>query len=325
MTEQSPRRVLNGIEATIAGLRANTHGKVLVAGVIGDNLPEKYRNHPQVICWTGNEVEHKEVPAAVRLILITRFNRHVGYGRMHRIAESRDIPCSAKTLGTGEIKRILMPLVERGPVAEKEEPVSMPEAVPVTMPPAGTLKEALELAGAQLTGALAEAHATIESLTESAETEQESGELGKRKQVRKGALGEFLNRHYDITATPFNVEAERLEKLARKEGLASSLASIKQGMYKLRRELGSKPRRAAAPSTLTRAEIEATAPRSPQRPASAGQLSAQIAKDDATLIEMLEEAERGMSAIAATLALLRETVAQRSKKRAELKALISEL
>lgn len=100
------------IAKVVDGIKANEHAKVLIVGCRGDNFPDDpWRRHPQLVFWEGDDTLTKEVPAAVRLILVTRFLGHHSYGKLLKTSQQRNIMFGTKTMGTGEIKDILRPLV----------------------------------------------------------------------------------------------------------------------------------------------------------------------------------------------------------------------
>lgn len=126
-----------GIAALVRGIAANQHARVLVVGGKGDNFPEPYRSHPQLVFWDSKDseqVDRQQVPMAVKLVLVTRFIRHETMARLRALHRDGRFEMVMQMMGTGQIKDMLQPIVDR------EEPVVAPAkslaVVPKQAPPA---------------------------------------------------------------------------------------------------------------------------------------------------------------------------------------------
>ncbi|HET9025187.1 MAG TPA: hypothetical protein VFN64_11480, partial [Burkholderiaceae bacterium] len=102
-----------GVESLILGIRENHHAKVLVVGHRGDNFPEPYRSHPQLLFWELPEVKARAIPQAVKLVIVTRFISHPAFEQLAAECRRRGIRLYSRLLGTGAAKVLLEPLVGR--------------------------------------------------------------------------------------------------------------------------------------------------------------------------------------------------------------------
>lgn len=271
----------------VAGIKANEHAKVLIVGCRGDNFPEPWRSHPQLLFWDGDDASSREVPQAVRLILVTRFLGHHGYGRLNDISAKRNIVFGVETMGTGQIKDLLRPLTVEKPL------VSLPD-----------------VSGQQSSQAVI---ATPLSQADPEIIHEEEHVVGKLKPFGRGELAEFIRQHGNPHARPRVNEADRLEALARSMGWDAGAGSIKQTLY----QAENRGQQAAVPRSEKK-PVPENKPRIAPTPLS---LTA-MADDDAELVRMLDQA---LSDITATLGLLRETVVKRAEKRRQLKEMLKEL
>lgn len=105
----------------VEGIRQNAHAKVLVVGHRGDNFPEPYRGHAQLVFWEADEADARPIPASVRMVLVTRFLGHHVYRTLADTCAKRNIVFGVKTMGTGEVKRLLLPFVAKARVPEPED------------------------------------------------------------------------------------------------------------------------------------------------------------------------------------------------------------
>lgn len=114
-------------------------GYVLVIGGGTDELPDKYRNHPQIMLWDDNRqgFNGKKVPTNTRAILFNRWISHSSAAQMRNAAERLKIPIFPM-LRTREIKEMLSDVVNEPPIPTSvtEEIELPPVPVKVPMPPA---------------------------------------------------------------------------------------------------------------------------------------------------------------------------------------------
>lgn len=105
-------------------------GYLLVAGGSVDSLPDKIRNHPQIILWDDNSqgVTRKEVPSNTRAILYNRWVSHATAHKLRFAAQKLNIP-TFPMLKTREIKDLLTQMIlEQEPVPTiTTETIEVPE------------------------------------------------------------------------------------------------------------------------------------------------------------------------------------------------------
>jgi hypothetical protein len=112
--------------------------RVLLVGASRTNLPRALAEHPQVQLWDSDGPRARTVPAPVRVVLFTKW---VGHNQHHQIREdaARDKArfIWPELLGTGEIRRLLQPLIADAvsPLVEAQEPL---EQTPPPAPPTPT-------------------------------------------------------------------------------------------------------------------------------------------------------------------------------------------
>lgn len=271
----------------IDGLRKNGHGKVLVVGCRGDNFDADWRANPQFVFWNGDASVTGTVPQAAKLILVTRFLPHTGYGRLRKEATRMGITFHPNTLGTGEIKDLLRPLMA-----------------------AAAERAAAEASEAVLAGRRRQASEFGEAPPTEAEREAALRAAARPPDLRSWAryeMREFLINHAHLDAVPHSIEAERLRVLALSLGVSTTTDSLKQGMYILRKEREEivKPTKVAtpAPPAPSVAQPIAIAP--------LATAAAKMTDSDAEILRMLDD-------VAAAVALIRATVIERSAKQLKL-------
>ncbi len=278
---ESPR--FTGYVRTIEGIRQNTHAKVLVVGHRGDNFPAPYHEHPQLLFWETDEANPDGLPAAVKMVLLTRFVNHSLYGKLADECARRNIVFCTKLMGTGEIKKLLAPLVFRGAIDEPEQ------APRVTM--------------------------------ETVVTKQEQSMEDKKKFDSGGAV-RFVLEHGDVMAMNVPVEAERLAKLANAQGFtASSKRSMENTIYIIRRKQGmfSRRRRAvAAPVEKPQRGRRPKAVVPEEAPPTTVLVTGRLLDDDREIMRMLDD-------LVTAAGLIRETIAKRAERRAQVKELLAGL
>lgn len=114
------------IARTIAGIVANGHKKVLIAGVMNDNVTEEMRRHDQLVFWRGEEALNSVPPAATALVATTRFIQHRVSERLKAYCQRENIVFVSQPLGTGQIKTLLAPFLTE---TKKEEARSEPPRI----------------------------------------------------------------------------------------------------------------------------------------------------------------------------------------------------
>lgn len=296
------------IDQTVAGIRANAHAKILIVGCRGDNFPEPYKSHPQLVFRDSAFGFTDQVPQAVRLILVTRFIKHHQYAKLASISQSRSIHMHKGTLGTGEVKRLLAPLIGR--TIDTDRAVAM-----------ATEKEKIAVAK-PVTTIMAPA---VPDRAKVAKANMKPTELKPIRLYGNGGLREFVTKFANLTFEPRFKEGQRLEQMARDMGYDTTARSIEQAMYTVRKRVLETVRKSGTPSTLTAADIAQTAPKPVETTAAPMVKAASLGDDDAALLAMIDDAERALRDVAATVDLLRQTIAGRAEQRARLKAQVKAL
>lgn len=293
VTNDRERPLVHGLQANmldviIRGLVANTHGKALVVGVIGGNFTAEITNHPQIILWETEEAERREVPQAVRVVMFTRFISHHVYDVVKTACEKRGIVVGTATMGIGQIKALLRPLVD---AAQKEKEILMrtehdaSAAVETTtpVPPATT--------------ALAVGH------------------------TKRGVLKKFVLKH--DSGKPVAEEGPRLYQMAVAQGLPTTEASVMNRLWVLRKQQRDKAERQAARETrrsVPKVEVLTKVVETPAQALAPAKSSGllDLNEDDAIMLKNLDDA-------VAAIQLARELIARRSESRQALKDLLSKL
>lgn len=284
METETVKTAFGNLVRVVEGIRQNGNAKVLVVGAKGDNFPAEYRAHKQLIFWDSDESSGRDVPQAVKLILLTRFIRHHVYHALSDIAVKRNIIFGVKTMGTGEIKTVLRPLVYRGALPEPDEERVREK---FTQPAEGI---------------------TVVSepvVAKTAEEPMETETVVGRKST-KGALKAFVLEHADLHKRPISKEGERVAELALQAGFTKTTAkSVTQTIYQIRSDNGHASRTvtvkpAAKPAPTRKAPATRTVKASPFAVA-----------DDSEVTRLLDDAM-------AALDLVKQELAKRAERRAEL-------
>lgn len=281
----------NGIAQVVTGLAVNAHYKVLILGQKGDNFPQAYREHPQIVLWgSDKKVIAENIPQAVRLVLTTRFNSHPDLVNIRRVCQMRGIPCPSKPYGTGEIKALLAPIMAR------VNGVRQPEPSPEPPPP----KPKAE-----------------------AEPDPAKPKTFGRHGMR---LTTFILQHGDPFKLPHDVEGRRLHKLAEAEGYTTTPASITQAMYQLRKQLtppkAVEPKAVVVEAPKVEAKPAKAAPKAeppvvppPVALPVPGSVSATLSDEDKAILQMLDEAARQIADVLAAHDLIRRSIVERAERR----------
>lgn len=89
--------------------------RILVVGTRAGNLPDALRRHPKIVEWDSDSeqavLKARKLPDGVGAILTTRFLSHVAFDKVRELADAAGIYICPRVLGTGEIRRMLQPLV----------------------------------------------------------------------------------------------------------------------------------------------------------------------------------------------------------------------
>jgi hypothetical protein len=309
-----------GVAQLIQGIAANQHAKVLVVGVRGTNVPPEWRVCPQVVFWDGDDADTRAVPAAVKLVLVTRFNSHSSFRRLVGLARHGQFVLHPEHLGTGELKDLLQPIIQKWEAAKAAERESRrtakeeaKEQLDALVPEAAADEDTDGDEGAPVMTALARAKALAR---------------GDMKRFRPGELQEFVERNLNREATKVPggkaAESRRLQKLAVLKKYLTTPESIAQTITAMVREGGPVPQ-------LPAGELEPL-PESRQLPAHIPPVVAEprtpATDDDAQLLRLVDEAIAGLVLVneaLGSLGRIKEAIALRASKRAELKRLLSEL
>jgi len=109
--------------------------RVLLVGAAPTNLPAALAQHAQVELWDSDGPRKRTVPAGIRIVLFTKWCGHTQH-RQIREEAARDPQrfIWPELLGTGEIRRLLQPLVA-GDVAPRVEAQVPLEETPPPAPP----------------------------------------------------------------------------------------------------------------------------------------------------------------------------------------------
>lgn len=282
------RNIVMQISEVIAGIKANEHAKVLIVGVKGDNFPPVYHNHPQLIFWDADHSLNATIPAAVQLICPTRFMQHTLWTKLQVEAKRREIAL-VHTSNTGEIKRLLAPLIPNKPDTLGPQIVSVGQGV-LDMAPPPVLKM-------------------------------------KDGRLSIGVLGKFVAEHFNRDALlPYRPgqrdgrllrESERLAALANSMGIPTTAVSVKGALTRKREELLALEKRAEvnqrrSETQKANAAAKAAAVALPPVPVVQTVVASQtaaIADDDQALLLMTRDA-------IAALQLIREKLEDRAQKKA---------
>ena len=290
VTTNAQERHLSGLEALVAGLAANGHGKVLVCG-FPQHFPDSYRRHPQVVIWDYNG-ETRAVPAAVRLVLITRFLRHGAMYRLKDWCAQNGVTFGHRVMGTGEIRALLRPLVGD-------------DAAVDTMDDDNTQETDNAMATAEQTTTAAEDRPKLDG-----------------NKFAKGELARMVSKHANLGIDVIKPEAERVHKVLTDLGMRTTVGSVAQCIGQMRIKLGiRKGRKGDAPANgkASKRKVERETPRDAEKfEAPQAQLSAAIADDDQQILQMLTDAVAAME-------LVRDAIVRRGEKRAQLRQLLKEL
>lgn len=283
-SSESAAKMLH-IAQAIAGLKANGHGKILVVGCRGDNFPEPYRSHPQVVYWeTG---EGGDVPAATRIILLTRFLRHSLSDSLRAQARKKDILFSAYSMGTGEIRKLLDPLVQ--PAAEATEDL---DVEPQAKEPVSPAERGLKRFAPGEAQAFVQRHGDIDAKPYSAESH------------RLAALAKSMGYHTteaSMAQTAYMLREDRSRRASELERVRARLHPAPEA------PAAPVPEPPGAPTPVQAVVVAAEVPK-----------TAALPPDDVEILRMLDD-------VTASVALIRDTVLRRAEKRQQLKQLLGEL
>lgn len=114
---------MNNIRAVIDGIISNEHAKIVVAGVLGDNLPPNFYQCPQIIIWSAEQAGTARLPKATKLVLTTRFVGHASLAHLDKECKSVGTARAPKPYGTGELRTLLLPVLEAQTKRVKVEPI----------------------------------------------------------------------------------------------------------------------------------------------------------------------------------------------------------
>lgn len=108
--------------------------KVLVVGLLADQLPDRFRDDDRVIVWPSNHMNNTirgEVPVDVEQIVVCRFISHASFEQLRKVAMQRHIWLHSKPYNTGQIKRALDALLGNAPEVRESDLEKIPaEATP---------------------------------------------------------------------------------------------------------------------------------------------------------------------------------------------------
>lgn len=192
-------------------------GVVLVVGADSHVFPASYQEHAKLLLWSNTNASrdallHRQVPAAVRVIVTTRWMAHKLSDRLVRIARQRGLRFYP-TLSPGEVKRLLEPILVQTPVRTEARTIMTDTADPV-------LSETPPASGPPPLALADEPH------------EQASEEsMAKRDQPRGWLKTIILDEVKSIPSgmTMYDVGAKLYESL-KKRGYQTSLGSVRQAV-----------------------------------------------------------------------------------------------
>jgi len=296
--------------------RLSAGERVLIVGARPSNLPAVLQTHPQVEHWESTATFPTSVPARARIVLFTKWVGHTDHKTIRADAgrdETRFI--WPALLGTGQIRRLLKPLIDNPP------------------PPAPAPEPAVE---------------TVEPMSAPCDC----GYVPHCGIAWGGSTREFVEVHWhrdeEHTAGWQTREAKRLHRLSAQHGLSTTLNYVQILISQLNTEHGkrerdeaqlSAERAARAAEALAHAEAqhweeikqdhaaklarveareaaEAATPPPAPKPKSTEAVQAGEQRVDAELGELL----RMIDDATAVLALARETIVQLSRDNAEQRA-----
>lgn len=195
-------------EAAAVKRALNGGGTLLLVGGRSTNFDDTIRQHPRITVWDSTDpaTDRKEPPDNTKVIFCTRFIRHTMFHKLQRFAAKRHILMMPGFGGTGEIKEVVhMALAATPPVATQTAPPFIPTSTIVNPP---TM--------------FSEPSADADADTAAPQ--------------RKGAVKAFVALHANLSAVPTIDEARRLLALAEADGISTTVATIGQTLYLLRRE-----------------------------------------------------------------------------------------
>lgn len=209
-------------EAAAVKRALNGGGTLLLVGGRSTNFDDTIRQHPRITVWDSTDpaTDRKDPPDNTKVIFCTRFIRHTMFHKLQRFAQKRHILMMPGFGGTGEIKEV----------------VNMALAVTPTAPPT---------APPLLTSTIVNPSTMFPD--PSADTDVDAG-----APQRKGAVKAFVAQHANLDAVPTIDEARRLLALAETEGISTTVASLSQILYLLRRERDGLPSVVKAPPPTTK-------------------------------------------------------------------------
>jgi hypothetical protein len=239
-------------------------GKVLIAGGQWSKQWDTWKDHPQLIWWTGEQKDIKRelinhsgyLPDNVKGVILSRYISHSESGQI--IAEAR------------KKRALIMPMLNDGEITRLLEEITTPTV--------------------QTNG---EAKVKIVQPVEPEPVEQET-DVTMHKPGR-GEMARFVAEHHK-TDLITSLEGERLFAIAKKSGLQTTVGSMKQSIFKYRKDLGvvvgslaGKKTSVGVPRT-EKAETKAVAP-APRTPEPATE------NDVDLLLKMVEDSITGLQLI----------------------------
>lgn len=197
--------------------------RVIVLGARPSNLPPGVLRNPLVECWQRDAGLHRRtLPDNAGLVLHTRFTNHTDLHRLSAEAYRRGVEWHNVPFSTGDLWKILQPLV---PSTEPPAPA---------LPPASIIEAPLP--------APAPAVSVVQPVVLEEPVMVTSNVNGK---TRRGALNPFVYKNANLMA-PVMKEAERLLDLAQSNPdlQHTTVESLRGAIVKARKAAGlSKPRR----------------------------------------------------------------------------------
>lgn len=291
------------IEAAIEH-RLRAGEKALVVGGKASNFPTALMQHPQLILWESGKPYTRDVPQAARIVLFTKWLGHHDHQRINREARTdADRIVWPELLGTGEIRRLLRPLIETPPAVEPAETPPTIKLVDVEVGAAAPICDCGQLPGGvwpSSTREFVELHWTDEDRSPGWQTRE-----ANRLHRLAAQHGLSVTLHYVVNlVSQLNATrgADRDEVQLSRER-AERAAAAQQLQQAATQHVHDEPQPATTPA------VEAT-PQAVVAAAKAGEL-----RLDAELVELL----RMIGDAQAVLALARETVEQLARQNAELK------
>jgi hypothetical protein len=299
-------------------------GKALVVGGHGEMFSQTMRDHPQLIFWSNieSDLDRREVPANVRVIVLTRWVRHHLTDKLIKTARTRRLHVFPM-LGPGQVKQLLAEVVQS----------DLPTEALMETPPAETADA--DVSTLPDPSAISLPDPTPEA-PDSADADrlhsaEEAPTMAKAKANKeRGWLKSFIEENVNLKpGMTFADEARRLFALAQKKGLKTTMGSMNQGVRvygagKGRPDVKALAKPPAAASKKKDAATRAAVPPTGAVLPSDERLVSDIAEARRMVTEMVDNVKASSDVITEMLDRLQAEIFKRRERSERLKELLSE-